>query len=136
MKIRGHLDDFKAFLVVGAVFLTFSNIVWVLFAQTIPNVVMTFFRDMGTIVIMGAVFFFTVLWLIRSRPHLSPKHYFVIVYDVFDNECLIDGLRTEFRTHDVAWSFMKQYKKLYPLCNFALVSNVSDSEKKTIFRYI
>ena len=114
----------------------YPDIVWVLFAQTIPSVVMTFFRDMGTIVIMGAVFFFTVLWLIRSRPRLSPKHYFVIVYDVFGNECLIDGLRTEFRTHDVAWSFMKQYKKLYSLCNFALVSNVSDSEKKTIFRYI
>lgn len=136
MKIKEWFDHFRAFLVVGTVFLTFSNIVWVLFGQTIPTVVLTFFRDMGSIMIMGAVFFFAVLWLVRSKPPKSPKHYFVVGYDVFGNECLIDGLRTEFRTYDVAWSFMKQYKKLYPLCNFALVSNVSDSEKKTIFRYI
>ncbi|KFM17507.1 hypothetical protein SCCGRSA3_01862, partial [Marine Group I thaumarchaeote SCGC RSA3] len=38
--------------------------------------------------------------------------------------------------HDVAWSFMKQYKKAYPLYNFALVSDNQKSEKPTIFRYI
>ena len=47
-----------------------------------------------------------------------------------------EGIRTEFKTYDVAWSFMKQYKKTYPLHNFALVSDVKDSDKPTIFRYI
>ena len=38
--------------------------------------------------------------------------------------------------HDVAWSFMKQYKQTYPLHNFALVSDLGNSDKPTIFRYI
>ena len=38
-------------------------------------------------------------------------------------------------TNDVAWSFMKEYKKSYPLYNFALVTDY-DSEKKTMIRYI
>ena len=46
------------------------------------------------------------------------------------------GIRTEFKNHDVAWSFMKQYKENYPLSNFALVSELKQNEKKVIFRYI
>ena len=42
-------------------------------------------------------------------------------------QSVIEEIRTEFKTHDVAWSFMKQYKKTYPLHNFALVSDVKDS---------
>ena len=48
----------------------------------------------------------------------------------------MEGIRTEFKTFDVAWSFMKQYKKSYPFYNFALVSDIPKSEKATIFRYI
>ena len=51
-------------------------------------------------------------------------------------ETHIDGLRTEFKNHDVAWSFMKFYKKLYPLYNFALVSEEMKQDKKIIFKYI
>ncbi len=60
----------------------------------------------------------------------------VKVFDVFGQECQIEGMRTEFKTHDVAWSFMKQYKKSYPLYNFALVSDLPNSERLTIFRYL
>ena len=42
----------------------------------------------------------------------------------------------ELTAHDVAWSFMKQYKQDYPLCNFALVSELKQDKKKVIFRYI
>ena len=39
-----------------------------------------------------------------------------------EKKSVIEGIRTEFKTHDVAWSFMKHYKETYPLYNFALVS--------------
>jgi len=79
---------------------------------------------------------FALTWFLRAKPHNRPKSYRVVALDVFGKENTIEGIRTEFKTYDVAWSFMKQYKKTYPLHNFALVSDVKDSDKPTIFRYI
>ena len=128
--------DWKTYIFTALAVISFSNFVAVLFGQTIPAVFMTFFKIASDYVILGAVFVFAFVWLLKARPHNIPKKYTIIVFDVFGKQSKIDGLRTEFKTHDVAWSFMKQYKKSYPLCNFALVSDVSESEKPTIFKYI
>ena len=136
MNPFSFFGNIKVFVVTVAGVLTFSNFVVVLFGQTIPNIVWTFFKDIGEMVIVASVFLFALAWVLKARPHNKPKHYSVICYDVFGNESMIDGIRTEFKTHDVAWSFMKSYKKSYPLYNFALVSDIPKSDKKTIFRYI
>ncbi len=116
--------------------LTFSQFVYQLFGQTIPNIVWSFFKEFGAAIVLAAVFIFALAWLLRARPHNIPKSYSLIAFDVFGNESTIDGIRTEFKTHDVGWSFMKQYKKSYPLYNFALVSDSQESERRTIFRYV
>ena len=116
--------------------LTFSQFVYQLFGQTIPNIVWSFFKEFGAGIILAAVFIFALTWLLKARPHNRPKSYSLIVFDVYGNESIIDGIRTEFKTHDVAWSFMKQYKNLHPLYNFALVSKHPKYEKPTIFKYI
>jgi len=108
----------------------------ILFGQTIPNVILTFFKIAGEYVILGSVFIFALVWLIKAKPHNRPKQYSVVVFDVYGKKSQIDGIRTEFKTHDVAWSFMKQYKETYPLYNFALVSEMPKSDKPTIFKYI
>ena len=128
--------DWKTYTFTAIAVIAFSNIVVVLFSQTIPNVMITFFRNAGEVVILGSVFLFAIAWLVKARPHNRPKKYDVIVFDVFGKESKIDGIRTQFKTHDVAWSFMKQYKETYPLYNFALVSKQKKQEKPTIFKYI
>ncbi len=128
--------DYKTYLVTALAVISFSNFMVVLFGQTIPGVFLTFFKIGGTYVVLGSVFVFALIWLIKARPHNRPKQYSVIVFDVFGKKSQIDGIRTEFKTHDVAWSFMKQYKKEYPLYNFALVSEHLNSDKPTIFKYI
>ena len=128
--------DWKTYTFTAIAVITFSNIVVELFSQTIPNVMITFFRNAGEVVILGSVFLFAIAWLVRARPHNRPKKYDVIIFDVFGKESKIDGIRTQFKTHDVAWSFMKQYKETYPLYNFALVSKQKKQEKPTIFKYI
>lgn len=130
------LIEFKFFIMTAVGVITFSNFVMVLFSQTIPNIVWTFFKDVGEMVILASVFAFAFAWLLKARPHNRPKNYSVATFDIFGKESKIEGLRTEFRMHDVAWSYMKQYKKTYPLYNFALVSDNPQSDKKTIFRYI
>jgi len=128
--------DWKTYTFTAIAVIAFSNIVVELFGQTIPNVFMTFFRNASEAVILASVFLFAVAWLLKARPHNRPKKYNVVVFDVFGKEGQIDGIRTEFKTHDVAWSFMKQYKTAYPLYNFALVSKQPKQEKPTIFKYI
>lgn len=136
MKIKEQFTDFKAFLLAGSAVISFSHFVYNLFGYTIPTTVWEFFKEFGAAIIMMSVFVFAIAWLLKAKPYKKPQNYSVISYDVFGNESKIDGLRTEFKTHDVAWSFMKYYKKSYPLYNFALVSDLPNSEKKTIFKYL
>ena len=128
--------DWRTYIFTVIALVTFSNFMVVLFGQTIPGIFLTFFKMAGEYVILGSVFIFALIWLVKARPHNRPKQYSVIIFDVFGKMSQIDGIRTEFKTHDVDWSFMKQYKKEYPLHNFALVSEHPESDKPTIFRYI
>ncbi len=128
--------DWKTYIFTALAVISFSSFIAVLFGQTIPGVIMTFFKIAGEYVILGAVFVFALAWLLKAKPHNRPKQYSVIAFDIFGKKSKIDGIRTEFKTHDVAWSFMKQYKKSYPLYNFALISENPKASKPTIFRYI
>ena len=128
--------DLKPFIITYISVISFSNFVFVLFSQTIRDIIWSFFRDAGGVIILGIVFLFAFVWLLKIRPHKIPRKYLVTSFDVYGKEMQIDGLRTEFKNHDVAWSFMKFYKKSYPLCNFALVTEEKNIDKKIIFKYI
>ena len=134
MNTLQRIFDWKTYIFTVLALISFSSFIAVLFGQTIPGIILTFFKVAGEYVILVLIFAFT--WFLRARPHNRPKNYRVVPIDVFGEKSVIEEIRTEFKTHDVAWSFMKQYKKTYPLHNFALVSDVKDSDKPTIFRYI
>ena len=136
MDISKFFTDLKPFTLTYISVIAFSNFVFVLFSQTIRDIIWSFFKVAGETVILGMVFLFAFTWLLKARPHKIPKKYQIAVFDIFGKESQIDGLRTEFKNHDVAWSFMKFYKKSYPLCNFALVAKQKNSHKKIIFKYV
>ena len=136
MKTPKIISGLKPLAITYISVIAFSNFVFVLFSQTVRDIIWSFFKDAGGIVILGMVFLFALAWLLKARPHKIPKQYQVIVFDVFEKESQIDGLRTEFKNHDVAWSFMKSYKKSYPLHSFAMVTKQKNSPKKIIFKYI
>ncbi len=136
MKLGEIVSSIRAFTFIGTSVAAFSSFVYHLFGDTIPSFVSVYLKEIGAALIMLAVFAFAISWLIRAKPHKRPTRYIIKVFDVFGQESHIEGLRSEFKTHDVAWSFMKQYKKSYPLYNFALVSDLPNSAKMTIFRYI
>jgi hypothetical protein len=122
-------------LLVGAV-VGFASYVYNLFGYTIPSFFAVYLKEISAALIMMAVFVFAIAWLMKAKPSKKPRSYLVKVFDVYGMETSVDGMRTEFKTHDVAWSFMKEYKKSYPIYNFALVSDLPNSEKMTIFRYL
>ena len=136
MKISKLFGNLKPLAITYISVIAFSNFVFVLFSQTVRDIIWSFFKDASGIIILGIVFLFALAWLFKARPHKIPKQYQVIVFDIFGKESQIDGLRTEFKNHDVAWSFMKSYKKSYPLHSFAMVTKQKNSPKKIIYKYI
>ena len=136
MKYSTFFTTLKPFAITYISVIAFSNFVFVLFSQTVRDIIWSFIKDAGGIIILGVVFLFALSWLIRARPRKIAKQYYVIIFDIFGKESKIDGLRTKFKNHDVAWSFMKFYKKSYPLCNFAMVAKQKNSPKKIIYKYI
>jgi len=136
MNVFQILFDWKTYIITALAVISFSNFMVVLFGQTIPGIVLSFFKIAGEYVVLGTVFVFALTWLLRAKPHNRPKQYSIIAFDVYGKMNSIDGIRAEFKTHDVAWSYMKQYKKTYPLFNFAMVSQLPKSDKPTIFKYI
>ena len=136
MNISKFFTDLKPFTLTYVSVIAFSNFVFVLFSQTIRDILWSFFKDAGDAIILGLVFLFAFAWLLKASPHNIPKKYHITPFDVYGNEAQIDGLRTEFRNHDVAWSFMKYYKKSYSLYNFALIADGKKHEKKIIVKYI
>jgi hypothetical protein len=128
--------DWKTYIFTAIAVISFSNFVVVLFGQTIPSIFITFFKIAGEYVILGAVCIFALTWILKAKPHNRSKGYSIVIFDIFGKKSRIEGIRTEFKTLDVAWSFMKQYKKSYRLYNFALISDFSESDKPTIVKYV
>jgi len=136
MAVSKFLKNLKPITITYISVIAFSNFVFVLFSQTVRDIIWSFFKDAGGVIILGLVLLFALTWLLKAKPHNIPKKYQVIVFDVFGIESQINGLRTEFKNHDVAWSYMKFYKKSYPLHSFAMVTKQKNSLKKIIFKYI
>ena len=136
MKSPKIISGLKPLAITYISVIAFSNFVFVLFSQTVRDIIWSFFKGAGETLILVVVFLFALAWLLKARPRKISKKYQVLVFDIFGKESQIDGLRTEFKNHDVAWSFMKFYKKSYPLYNFALVAKQKNSYKRIIFKYI
>ncbi|WP_320410677.1 hypothetical protein [Nitrosotalea sinensis] len=132
---RAYQSEMFTGVIVSSV-IGFASYVYTLFGNTIPSFFAVYFKEIGAALIMMAVFVFAIAWILKAKPHKKPQKYLIKVFDICGVETRIDGIRSEFKTHDVAWSFMKEYKKFYPLYNFALVSDLPNSERLTIYRYL
>jgi hypothetical protein len=73
-------------------------------------------------------------WIKKSKMTNHTLKYIIIVYDVNNQQIALDGLRTNFRNNDVVWSFMKEYKALFPFFTFALLSE--DTHHKTLIKFL
>ena len=82
------------------------------------------------------VLVFAVMWFFSTRYYEKPKQYSIVVYDVFGKPTIIDGLRTEFNTIEVATSYIKEYQKTFSQYAFSLESPIPEIKRKTIFHPI
>ena len=74
-----------------------------------------------------------ILWYCSSKYHVIPNHYTIIIYDVFGKQSKIDGIRTNFKTREVAQSYISEYQKRFPCHDFLMALEPIDI-KNTNFR--
>ena len=94
MRVPKIISGLKPFAITYISVIAFSNFVFVLFSQTVRDIIWSFFKDAGGILILGMVFLFALAWLVKARPHKIPKKYQIIVFDIFGNESHVDGIIT------------------------------------------
>ena len=74
------------------------------------------------------------VWIKKNKITNHTKKYTMLIYDVNNQQITPDGLQIDFRNNDVAWSFMKEYEKVFTFYNFALLSD--DNHCQTIIRFL
>ena len=74
------------------------------------------------------------IWIKKSKMTNHTQQYMILIYDVNNQQITLDGIRIDFQNNDVAWSFMKEYKTLFPFYTFGLLSK--DSHHKTLIRFL
>ena len=76
-----------------------------------------------------------ILWYCSSKYHVVPNHYTIIIYDVHGKQMKVDGVRTNFKTREVARSYISEYQKRFPFLDFSMALEPLDI-KGTKFRII
>ncbi len=82
------------------------------------------------------VFIFAFLWYCSTKYHVKPKAFNIMIYDVYGKESKPDGIRTKFNTREVAFSYIKEYQKIFPHLDFSIQSNILEIKRKIIFSSI
>jgi len=75
------------------------------------------------------IFVFGIIWFFRIKEHVKPKMYDIISYDVFGNETNPGEIRTKFRTHDVALSYIREYQKVFPHLKFSIQYQIPEIKR-------
>ena len=82
------------------------------------------------------VLVFGVLWYFSTKCYVKPDKYNIVIYDLFGEEQKLDGIRTSFKTIEVATSFLNEYKKNIPHYEFSIAESIPEIKRRTIFSRI
>ena len=75
-----------------------------------------------------------ILWYCSVKYYVKPKECSIIIYDVFGKQVKIKEIRTNFKTRDVAKSFISEYQKRFPHYDFSMRIETPEIKEKTVLR--
>ena len=76
MKIFNLTNNLKPLAITYISIIAFSNFVFVLFSQTVRDIIWSFFKDAGGIVILGLVFLFLLTFFVSISLDLHKILFF------------------------------------------------------------
>jgi hypothetical protein len=77
--------------------------------------ILAFSKIFGNMIFFISVIIFLLILAYITIKHLKklPKFYVIEVTDVYGNNIILEGIRTQFRTYDVAKNYSEFYSNLY-----------------------
>lgn len=89
-------------------------------------------KNLADMIVTGFfVFAFGILWYF-TKYSIKQNQYTIIVYDVFGKEFQLDGIRTDFKTKQVAQNYLREYKDRFSHYDFSIKEMMPDF-KRTVF---
>ena len=91
------------------------NLLYSWLEHNIIDNILTFSKVFGNMIVLISVIIFLLILAYITIKHLKklPKFYVIEVTDVYGNDIILDGIRTKFRTYDVAKNYSEFYSNLY-----------------------
>ena len=77
---------------------------------------------------------FAIVWLFSTRCYVSPSQHTVKIYDSLGRETSLNGVRTHFKTKQVAFSFAKEYKNQFPKYDFVVDEEIPKTHLRIMYR--
>ena len=83
------------------------------------------------------VFTLGILWYLSTKRYVRPNQYNMTIYDILGTECDLEGIRTVFKTKEVAISYAEEYRKRFPQYNFSIEESIPEIQNRlTISRIL
>ena len=77
-----------------------------------------------------------ILWYCSVKYYTKPNQYTIIIYDVFGEQIKSDTIRTNFKTYQVAQSYISEYQKRMPYYDFSMATEIPEIKKSSVFRIL
>lgn len=81
------------------------------------------------------VFTFGIAWYCTTQYYVNNKPYRIVVYDVYGKESNLD-IRKKFQNNKVAFSYVKEYQKIFPHLNFSIEHTFPEIKRRAFFEKI
>ena len=75
-----------------------------------------------------------IAWYCSTKFYIKPDRHSIVVYDVFGKKIELEGVRVDFKTQNVAQSYISEYKKRFPHYSFSMKLEAPEIKKNTIPR--
>ncbi len=82
------------------------------------------------------VLVFGIMWFCSTRYYVNPQTFNIVIYDVYGKESKPGGIRTKFKTREVAISYIKEYQKLFPHLDFSIQSDIPEIKRTLMIKRI
>ena len=91
------------------------NLLYSWLEHNIIDNILAFSKVFGNMIFFISVIIFLLILAYITIKHLKklPKFYVIEVTDVYGNNIILEGIRTQFRTYDVAKNYSEFYSNLY-----------------------
>ena len=75
---------------------------------------------------------FGIIWYFSTKYYVNHNQFNIIAYDTLGKEFHMNGIRTSFKTKNVAISFTREYKNRFPNYDFSIAEEIPQFKRRAL----